>query len=389
MRYIFLPVMSTTMSLRRERAIANMERQRKEKTLRITTVPKYLRFNLAPTYSLFMPMSGAKIANQFAIVKRLLKCRYMPNIIGGTSGGCVVATTMIGLGIAEIKSEQDYLQFCAKLTLVLNDLDSTWYCTPHSYCQLFCTFRALQTGYLFDRGKGEEYIKKYAIDVINQPETWLGTYDQTSSRHQLWCTKHKRDAIIRMKDANYLDENVEQIAKVAIASSAVPFIVPPIEIKGSTGAVKSQCDGGVGFASPLGSLMPAFDANQLTYHVVYISPVRYSSKDDPEDDEIEDDDVWNKIRSSSTGLVTGLHLPDRNNGIRAVGPKEKVHRETGEGERDLMHALEVQRTATRSFIEVTPRNATHLNFLTIKKGDATKSVELAYRRGFTVRHWYI
>jgi predicted acylesterase/phospholipase RssA len=345
-------------------------------------IPKLMRFKVAVKLKLFMPISGAKIANQFAIIKHLLKCRYMPDIIGGTSGGCIVAVTLIALRVSEVRCERSYLAFCEKLDYILNNLDSSWYARPQSFCQMFSTFKSFKTGYLYDKGRGEEYIKDYALDITGQPETWLGTFDRTAGHHQLWCTKAKDQAIIRMRDANYLNEDIDMIAKVSVASSAVPFIVPPVEIN-----KHSHCDGGVGYASPLGSLMPAFKAEQLSYHIVYISPVRYSSKQDPSvEAEQEDDDVWNKIKSSSTGLVTGLHLPDRNNGVRAVGPNAiKV---VGEGQRALMKALAVQKRAARSFIEIAPINAVHLNFLDIKPGDTTKAVSTAYNRGFIVRHWY-
>lgn len=348
----------------------------------VSRIPKPMKFKVTIKLKLFMPISGAKIVNQFAIVKHLLKCRYMPDIIGGTSGGCIVAVTLIALSVSEVKCERSYLEFCKKLDYILNNLDSTWYSTPQSFCQLFNTLKSFGTGYLYEKGRGEEYIKDYAIGIKGQPETWLGTFNKSVGHHQLWCTKAKEDAIIKMKDANYLNEDIDMIAKVSVASSAVPFIVPPIEINKHL-----HCDGGVGYASPLGSLMPAFEAEQVSYHIVYISAVRFSSKYDPSlDEEQEDDDVWNMIKSSWTGMVTGLHLPDRNNGVKAVGPNAiKV---VGEGQRGLIKALAVQKTATRSFIEIAPKNAVHLNFLNIKKGDATKAVNIAYNRGFIVRHWY-
>jgi len=346
------------------------------------TIPKQMKFGAPFKFTLVMPISGIKFPNQFAIYLHLLKCRYMPDIVCGTSGGSIVATATAALRVSDIKCEDSYNTFRGNLDYVLNELDSSWYSSPLSFCQMFSTCRAVSAGALFDRGNGIKYIKEYAIDLKDQPETWIGTYNRSHGHHQLWCTKSKENSIIRMQNVNYLNEDIDMIAKVTIASSAVPTIVPPVPLYGD-----DHCDGGVGFASPLGSLMPAFENEQISYHVIYISPVRYSSKYDPQTDEIEDDDVWNKIRSSTAGLVTGLHIADRNNGIRAVGLDP--HKEVGEGQEFLMHSLHIHKHAKRSFIELTPKDAVYLNFLNIKKGDALDAVNKAYTRGFIVRHWYI
>ena len=171
--------------------------------------------------------------------------------------------------------------------------------------------------------------------------------------------------------------------QAAVASCAVPTIVPGIEIDNHTYA-----DGGISHASPLGPLADCYANDKISYHIVYISPVRYNKKDDPHTVELEDDDTWNQLSSSMAGMVRDLHIPDRNNGIRMVGPDAK--KTTSSGKEGLQRALSIQRCSIRSFIELTPHCPEHVNFLEMKKGDALKSVCRGLERDdFVVRHWYI
>jgi predicted acylesterase/phospholipase RssA len=329
-----------------------------------------------------MPISGSRFANQIALAKHLIELGYQPDIIMGTSGGCITGMVLIICGISSVKCQDSYDIFCHKLNQVLKELDNTWYLSPWSSYSVINTVIGIKEGSLFNRGNGENFAKQLDIDLEGQPEMWIGTRCKNTAQSQVFCTKSKKNSKIRMNGAIYMDGDVKLTTKATVASCAVPTIVPGIEINGLT-----YSDGGVIHASPLGPCTPAYAKGQISYHIVYISPVRYNSKDDPISDEIEDDDIWNKLKSSTTGMVTGLHLPDRNNGIRMVGPD--AIKKVGRGRIFLKKALDLQLICKRSFIEVAPINGSHINFLTMKKGDVLTSVNNAYDAGFSVRHWYL
>jgi hypothetical protein len=280
-----------------------------------------------------------------------------------------------------VKCQETYQIFCDKLSYILGEMTSDWYCKPRSSYSFVNTVMGLAAGSLFDRGNGADVIKEYSFDFSNQVEMWFGTHCKTTAKQQLFCTKHRDEALIHVKKAKYLNNNTDKIVEVVIASSAVPTIVPPILVDGQL-----LSDGGVGFASPLGPCMEAFHQEMISYHIVYISPTRYNNKDDPQDCEIEEDDMVNKMKSSTTGMVTNIHIADRNNGIRYVGPDAK--KRIGKGPDALTKALIKQKKARRSFIEVTPRECSHVNFVDMKKGDVLEAVNEAYFSDIIVRHWY-
>ena len=234
---------------------------------------------------------------------------------------------------------------------------------------------------MFARGTGAEIIKQYSFDFSKQPELWLGTHCKSTAKQQLFCTRNKSNAKILIREAKYLDENIDKIVQVVIASSAVPTIVSPNCIDG-----QDLCDGGVSFASPLGPCSKIFSEGHLSYHIVYVSPTRYSNKSDPQDCEIEEDDIVNKMKSSTAGMLTDIHIADRNNGIRNVGPD--AIKESGKGLDSLKRALHVQTKAKRSFIEITPSHCVHVNFIAMNKGDVYDAVNEAYHSDLIVRHWY-
>lgn len=334
------------------------------------------------TDTLVMPASGPKFCNQIAIVKHLLGCGYKPGRILGTSGGAVTAVSLIISDVQSVKCETTYKEFCCRLNTVLDTVDSSWYMTPWvSGASILNTCVGMFKGSLFDRGCGQSLVDDFNVDISKQPETWLGTHCKNKAKSQVWCTKPQNDATIRPHGARYLDNDMGCVTRVCIASCAVPTIVPPVDIDGEL-----HCDGGVSYASPLGPCMSAFEECQSSYHIVYISPVRYSSQLDPHTEELEDDDIPNMFKSSVAGMVTQIHVPDRNNGLRFVGPN---HTKTfGIGRKALSSALKRSETCQRSFIELAPIDEVYVDFLTLESGDVSKTVEKAYHKGFTVRQWY-
>jgi predicted acylesterase/phospholipase RssA len=334
------------------------------------------------TKTLALPISGAKFTNQIAISMTLIKLGYMPDIIMGTSGGCVTGAILLAAGINNVKCKESYRAFKIKIMEILKNLDCSWYMSHWSTLAPINTIEALRNGSLYNRGNGSLFVRNMYIDISSQPELWIGTTIELSRISQLFCSKPKHMSKIKIEGAKYMENNISYLTEATTASCAVPTIVPSVKIGNH-----KYVDGGVTYASPLGPCSKAFEDEQISFHIVYISPIRYSSKEDPHDSEIEDDDIWNKLTSSAAGMVTGLHIPDRNNGIRSVGPNAK--KEIGRGSKFLACCLKKQNLSTRSFIEIAPIKSTHVNFLSMEKGDAVSAVQEGLSSEFSVRHWYL
>lgn len=342
--------------------------------------------------TLAMPISGRLFVNQIWLAMVLISVGYKPDIILGTSGGCITGVLLLLCGVNSVRDRASYCIFKKKVWEILALLDSKWYLSEWSSNLLVSRVIGMQQGSLFDRGYGESLINDIEVDLNCQPEMWIGTRDRTQAKHQLFCTRSRASSTLKMNGAIYANGDVQLITKASIASCAVPTIVPGIRIGESI-----YCDGGLTHASPLGPCASAYQERSSSssqeeshpYHVVYISPARYNNKDDPCTQEIEDDDVWNQLASSTAGITgRSLHIPDRNNGIRMVGPNPK--KTVGQGKCALQRALQTQECSERSFIEITPCDPVHLNFITMKRGEAVVALESVYGSDeFTVRHWYI
>lgn len=295
---------------------------------------------------------------------------------------------MLICDVASVRDRETYFLYRDKMRKILGELDRTWYCKPSSCFQMASSFLALSTGSLFLRGNGTETIKSYQVSVEGQPEVVMGTHNIDLSEHQMWCTRSQAESTVKVRGIKYLSGDMDHIAEAATASCSVPTLVPAVRI-----GQYSYDDGGVEYASPLGDCMSLFNCSlgcgQLPYKVIYICPSRYSSSEDPKSEEIEDDDLKNKMKASFAGMVTKIHIPDRNNGIRAVGA-EGVVKEKGRGQKALIKALDIQADSgtERSFIELTPSVPVYVNFVDMEQGEALQAFDDC-RDDYYVRHWYL
>lgn len=341
-------------------------------------------------FTLAMPISGSKIVGQIMICINLLRAGYKPDVILGSSGGCITGMLLLACDINSIVDEESMEGFELKLKKILCQLSSENYCKPWICLPMLDTLLGISCGCGFNRGTGAVFIDPAKIDLSQQPEMWIGTHDSKDKTSQIFCTKRGSETILKFEDAIYLKENIPEILKAATASSAVPMIVPGVKIGG-----RVYQDGGMSHASPLGDMIHnnVFEESNASYHVVYVSPLRYNKKDDPHETELEDDDIWNRLTAGTGGMITGLHIPDRNNGIREVRIfAEKcgleVMKQKGEGIKALKECLEMQKKVDCSFIEIAPKGHVTVNFLNMRKGDVFKETKNSYKEGFSVRHWY-
>ena len=346
--------------------------------------------------TLVMPISGGHFTNQVAICLHLIECGYKPDIIMGTSGGCIAGVLLLACDIASVHDEITLQKFKKKLDEYMYQLSGDKYCK--SWLDILpSALKGLGNFSLFDRGSGVDFVDLGKIDLENQPELWIGTHCKNNHQSVIFCTKSEEKCLLNSSYASknskfiHINNNSDLLIKVCTASSAVPTLVPAVEI-----CHEYYIDGGMSYASPFGSCMEAFDkgntCDRLSYHIIYISPVRYHKKDEPENDEFEDDDLWARMSASTTGIITGLHIADRNNGIRLVYNdycKGDLNIERGRGVDALRKALKIQSCVSRSFIEIAPLNNHKVNFFYMQCGEALNVMKRSYDMGFVVNHWYV
>ena len=345
--------------------------------------------NPVKTRTKVMPISGSKIVNHIGASVLLARCGYVPDIILASSGGCITAIMEIAADIASVECFGSCESFEAKLKYLTKHFSTKNYCKPWCSIAPLNTCLALGRGSLFDTGTGADFIDPDTVDFSGQPELWIGTTEYATKKSQLFCTKTRQEARLQFDGAIYLAENVPEILDATTASSAIQTIVPCINIRG-----KHYQDGGHSRASPLGPFIEAHQEHNISYHVVYISPVRYNKNDDPHERELEDDDIWNRLRAGTGKMLTDWHVPDRNNGVRMVHEAAaerggRVYKQKGIGIEALKEFLNIQEEAYASFIEIAPLKACCVRFLFMQKGDMYKGVCESLENGYSIRHWYV
>lgn len=339
-------------------------------------------------YTIALPISGGKFVNQVAACVLLTRAGYKPDIVLGSSGGCITYELFVAADIDSVKCEDTCHAFEERLAKYLKQFKTEHYCIPRSPIAPINTLIGIGHRSSFAIGHGPTFIDPDDVDLKRQPELWIGTSHHADNSPQLFCSKTRASSHLKMDDAIYLNHDVRRVLLAGQASASLPTIVPPTVIDGV-----AYRDGGMSRASPLGPFIQHHLDKKVSYHLIYISPVRYSKNDDPHEAELEDDDIWNCVRMKSHGLINGWHVPDRNNGIRVVidnAEKEgcKYTKVVGKGIDFLRQCIEQQRKARCSFIEIAPLHHNMVRFLAMREGDVFAAVCRSLENGFSIRHWY-
>lgn len=336
-----------------------------------------------------MPISGSKITNHIGACVLLARCGYLPDIILASSGGCIAAILEIAADISSVKSIKSCKEFEDRLQYLTKQFSTENYCKPWCSIAPLNTCIGVAMGSIFDTGTGADFVDSDALNFQDHPELWIGTTEYTTKKCQLFCTKSRQEALLQFNQAIYLNQNVVEILAATTASSAIQTVVPYITIRN-----KPYQDGGHSRASPLGPFIDAHQEHNISYHIVYISPVRYNKADDPHEKELEDDDIWNRLRAGTGKMLTDWHVPDRNNGVRMIHKAaakrgKSVYKQKGIGIECLQQCLVCQENAYASFIEIAPLKACCTGFFFMQKGDMYNSVCESMTNGYSIRHWYV
>lgn len=134
----------------------------------------------------------------------------------------------------------------------------------------------------------ENYInKRFNKSSITETEIWSGCFNDSEDKNELFCNLSKDESILDIDSnllkemytnpPNYLDGNIEIIAKTVYASAALPYITEQVDIHDN-----KYIDGGLMYASPFSCLYPFirdhYSKTSSKYQVFYFSPVMVSTK---------------------------------------------------------------------------------------------------------------
>ncbi|AYV86340.1 MAG: patatin-like phospholipase [Solumvirus sp.] len=357
---------------------------------------------------LILPISGGGFPVQLGILSKLCDAKYEPDLVLSSSGGNVSAYIAAAGGwqskgikrVAKCLSKDFFL---TSWTEGLFSFIPSW--IPGFFMDSFFNSSTL----------GIEFFKENFNSVTaTHVEIWTGTVDCTSKKSQLFCNRKYIDSCIyeeksdkkdgvgclvdTIKDEKsstipvkcidckidtqlygclepiYLNGNVEEIGKAALASASIPTMVPSQNIRG-----KLYADGGVTHASPLSIMKDVInnleEKRSQGLHLTYVNSFDLE-KSDPVSPTYMTSLHNGKI--TMLELVQNLAVQDRIAGIDLIrNPDIKMYSLEGFiNNSDDIEWIETRRLkCRRSFIEYYPVNNDVIDLKSFKNDDVLKLLE--------------
>jgi hypothetical protein len=218
---------------------------------------------------LVLPVSGGYFPHQLAAICNILKYtnhEYNPDIIFSSSGGNVASY------IAEIANFR-----INNIKRVIMDVNSDLFIQKHSNIPTFAAIAAFYNGTLYNcSNKLSKIMKEHTTPRnITKHEIWSGTFNRTTQKSKVFCNKKYKDTVFKnlsfdnqlfqSDDPEYMDGNIDKIAKIIMASASIPTYVKPQLIDNN-----EHIDGGISYASPL--IMFKNNINKFNnIHLIYIN----------------------------------------------------------------------------------------------------------------------
>lgn len=166
---------------------------------------------------------------------------YTPDICLAGSGGNICAY----IALAANYSPEGMMRIA--LTLNSDIFIKSWF--PDYMSFLPTAILGIFNGSLYRPGHGAgcTFNRYFSTKTIQSVEIWTGTYNVTTNRAEFFCNKSQENALIQQSffesdqdiydvmRLRYLSDEpdiINKLAKVAIASASIPYVVKPIEIDG-------------------------------------------------------------------------------------------------------------------------------------------------------------
>lgn len=221
-------------------------------------------------------ISGGRFPHQLAFARRLSRSKFNPSLCMGSSGGCFV----IYLCEASDWSEAGINRIAGNLSGSI--LFESWYPNIKNWFGRASIVMEYYKGSMYKQSEkaSQMFDDYFSKPSIQKTEIWAAAINRDTGALGLFCNKSMKDSIIKGNHLNrriykaevplWLEGNIDEIKSVITASSSVPVILSPVDIRGH-----QYVDSGVKFASPLAPLKEEIihiaKKNGDRLHIIYFS----------------------------------------------------------------------------------------------------------------------
>ena len=332
---------------------------------------------------LVLPISGGGFTSQLAAIQLLLRVNIHIDIVLAASGGNVAAYVAMAADWKENGIERVSKMISSDMFV------SRWLPPP-----LPSMVYGFIYGSLYNKGCGcdELFDEIYVKESVKKTEIWTGTFNNTQCRPCFFCNTSKSKSKLNRKKMNlgiiecmnpvYLDGDVNLISKVAMASAAIPTIVPPVEIENEL-----YSDGGLYFASPLAVMQDAVSDLDSHLHIIYITGRDISECTTKETQGNLITCGWNSVAE----MIRGHLLAERLTAFEML-KKDKPHfvafPATMFNLKEYVKMTHDKDKCIRSVIEMYPINSFEINITKFETIDIEKSINYS-RKQMGCRLWWV
>lgn len=349
-----------------------------------------------------LPVSGGSFPIQIALMSEVCALGVRPDLVLGSSGGNISAY----LGLAADWSPYGMERIA---TMLRSDLFAKpWW--PWPLNGIPSMIIGYFKGSVYQSGEGSVNLFQsiFTPQTIKETEIWTGTLNRTTNKPQFFCNRGESESklantnfdqrLLNCMPLTYLDGNLEQIAKVCLASASIPILVPEQIIDGCC-----HTDGGTAFASPLTALLDQvlevqhqFSSDQ-PLHVDYFSSFDMEAAGTAPDITNDSAPFHGRYRNlfehgslTAGELVRSLCLLDRKSALsllRGYGQVRCI--EVDRLDQKRLHELELERTKyRRSVLELFPDTGEpdKVNLTQFESTDIIRLIQTT-RKHYRARLW--
>lgn len=357
------------------------------------------------------PVSGGGFPNQIGLMSQLLSLDVRPNLVLGSSGGNVAA--YVGLA-----AEWNPSSIPAIVTSLNSGLFAqSWW--PRYLAALFPSWAiGILKGSIYAAGTGADVLFRDLFDdpasdfvhipekslqihsKITRTELWTGTMNRETGKGQLFCNLAQDQAKIQNKPIDplssfwtrdcmpltYLDGNISLIAKVTMASAAIPVLVPEQSFLGAR-----YVDGGTIFASPLTVLQNQIvEVSENRFHIDYFSSFNLQTPASP-----NYTSLFENGNFAINELIKSLCINDRLAAIEMLRSDSTISLVNtvgfieGPGSKEILRHIEkLREKSVRTVLELYPSQNQYVNLLTFRPEDLLRRLTETEKE-YRFRFWWI
>lgn len=369
------------------------------------------------THVFVLPVSGGHFPHQLAAIEWLADAGTAPDLALGSSGGNIAAYLAAAGGWSPTGMHAVIDQMYSGLFV------KSWW--PPYLAYMPSVIKGYFKGSVYDTNP--EFLRVFASlfggaagdAALERTEIWSGTFNISLSATHLFCNRTAADAALRpdamaqsllnVEQYTYVGPDRETLARVCIASAAIPAVFPPQEILG-----QRHVDGGTSFTSPLSPMQASLRAHlgdgsfhitylssynvqdTMTYKVCYDASLKTMLRREPEDVSYDTEavdcapgSIYTQGFDAVREVMKSQALQDRKAGVDLLGAPADVQYTERIVTHDEFVAFERARAAyKRSFVETYPLSTDHIAISAFTPADIRR-VMAASQHALGLRCWYV